>query len=486
MKEKQRSELVSGIPRREFLGTMGVSTAGVRLGLSMPVGGLPAPANRRQVKVSVRAAFAYPPTARLREEGYFSWPGSTFDAEGRQRQYTSELVRIGQALGVEIEILNTPLDQKSDVSRFIEECKQTGTDGIVLIPFKKSHWEQVVRIVDELDLPAVILAPMGVLLVPHVRQLHRRTGVYLINSSNDLAAVSRGIKMIRTACRMRESLIVNITGTKVIEQKVPKLGTRVRTIPHERFYEAYRGIDLTEGVRQLAAQYLDGAQQVVEPSEKDILDAARTYFAFRAIIETEQADAVMMNCLPGLKRPHQHVPPCMGFMSLRDEGVPMGCESDLDATLTMMLLQELFDRPGFQHNPSADTEKNRYFGAHCTSASRMRGFGEGGEPYILRNHAEAGWGCVPRVLMTPGEDVTIAKYLSSKLDEKAQMLVYSGTIVGCPPIPPTGGCRTNVETTLNELDDVCDLKGHHLCLVYGNHSRELRRFCRLYGIEVVI
>jgi L-fucose isomerase-like protein len=49
----------------------------------------------------------------------------------------------------------------------------------------------------------------------------------------------------------------------------------------------------------------------------------------------------------------------------------MGCESDLDATLTMMLLQELFRKPGFQHNPSFDTENNRYFGAHCTSASRM-------------------------------------------------------------------------------------------------------------------
>ena len=58
------------------------------------------------------------------------------------------------------------------------------------------------------------------------------------------------------------------------------------------------------------------------------------------IIEAEGADAIMMNCLPGLRKPHKHVPPCMGFMSLRDEGIPAGCQSDLNATLTMMLVQD--------------------------------------------------------------------------------------------------------------------------------------------------
>lgn len=176
----------------------------------------------------------------------------------------------------------------------------------------------------------------------------------------------------------------------------------------------------------------------------------------------------------------------MGFMSLRDEGVPMGCESDLDATLTMMLLQELFDRPGFQHNPAVDTEKNHYFCAHCTSASKMKGVDAPSEPYVLRNHAEAGWGCVPRVLMSAGQEMTIAKYISARGEQKPRMIIYSGTIVGCPPIPPTGGCRTNVEATLNELDDVCDLQGHHLSLIYGNYAKDLRTFCQLYDIEVIV
>ena len=206
--------------------------------------------------------------------------------------------------------------------------------------------------------------------------------------------------------------------------------------------------------------------------------------ALRRVVADAKVDAVMMDCLPGLQHPHQHVPPCMGFMDLRDSGIPAGCESDLDATLTMMLLQYLFDKPGFQHNPTVETERNHYFCAHCTSPTKMKGAGAPPEPYMLMNHAEAGWGCVPRVLFSPGQDVTITKYLSVKADaEKPQMLVYSGQIVGCPSVPQAGGCRTNAETTINELEDVAELKGHHLIMVYGNHAKALRRFCQMYDIE---
>ena len=104
------------------------------------------------------------------------------------------------------------------------------------------------------------------------------------------------------------------------------------------------------------------------------------------------------------------------------------------------------------------------------------------EPYILRNHAEAGWGCVPRVLFSRGQDVTLTEYHAA---EAPTMLIYSGRVVDCPPIPPTGGCRTNIEMTINEVDDVCDVKGMHQIIFYGNYAKQLRAFCQLYGIEAV-
>jgi L-fucose isomerase-like protein len=375
-----------------------------------------------------------------------------------------------------------PLNDAQSVARFIDEVKRSKPDGLLLVIFKKGHWEHVNRIVEETKIPSVVLATLGILLVDHINQLHRKPGVYLINSLDNLDAVEEGMKMIRTARRMRDGLIASVGGSQVRETTVPHLGTRVRTVPHARFYEEFARTQATDEVKELANAYLRNAKEVVQPTQADILDAARAYFALKRIVGTENADAVMMDCLPGLSKPHKHCPPCMGFMSLRDEGIPAGCQADLNATLTLMLVQQLFGRPGFQQNASMDTEKNHYFGAHCTCPSKLGGAGGPSEPYILMSHAEAGWGCVPRVLWRAGQDVTLAQYLSG---QTPRMHIYSGTVVGCPPIPPTGGCRTNVEMTINEVDDVCNVKGMHQIIFYGNYAKPLRTFCQLHGIEVV-
>lgn len=477
------------VSRRVFLQAAGGTAAGLSLSSHRWLGSLALATPGGQVKrpAVVRAAFIYPPSESLRQVGYYSWPGSTFDAEGRQRRYMTGLQAIERKLGMRIVVEPGHLDESDSVTRFINEVKASPPDGLFLVPFKKGHWPHVTRIIEETKIPTVVLGTLGVLLVGHVRELHRKPGVYMISSLDNFDAVEQGMRMIRTASWMRQSCILNIASSSAAERTVPHLGTRVRTVANTGFIEEFKGTQATDDVRQLAAAYRHNATKVVQPSDSDILEAARASVALRRVLEAEKADAVMMECLAGLRHPHQHVPPCMGFMDLRNDGLPAGCESDLDATLTMMLFQYLFDRPGFQHNPVVETEKNHYFCAHCTSASKMNGPDAPAEPYVLMNHAEAGWGCVPRVLFTPGQDVTIAKYLSVRADsETPQMLVYSGEIVGCPSVPPTGGCRTNAETTINELEDVADLKGHHLCMIYGDHARELRTFCRLHGIEAVV
>ncbi len=483
MKQLQSAKTLE-ISRRNFLQAVGSTAAGISLSSEELLGAAAPTESRARQKgpAIVHGAFLYPPTESLRKVGYYSWPGSSFDAEGRQKQYMDRIKRIERKLGMRFSMDKRALDDEASVTQFINEVKQSKPDGLLLIPFKKSHWVQVTRIVKEVRIPTVVLATLGILLVDHINQLHERSGVYLINSLDNLDAVEEGMKMIQTARWMRESRIVNIGGSETKETIVPHLGTQVRTVPHTKFYEEFKRTKVTDAVKELAQAYLKNAKKVIEPTKADILEAAKTYFVLKRIIETEQADAMMMDCLPGLSKPHKHPPPCMGFMSLRDEGIAAGCQADLNATLTLMLVQQLFDKPGFQQNASMETEKNHYFGAHCTCASKLSGTTGPSEPYILMSHAEAGWGCVPRVLWRVGQEVTLAQYLSGKTP---QMYLYSGQVVGCPDIPRTGGCRTNVEMTVNEVDDVCNVKGMHQIVFYGNYARELRIFCQLNGIKVV-
>lgn len=483
MRHDHASESACCCCRREFLKAVGVTAGGMAMlaGTAAGVAGEPAPARDKR-PATVRGAFLYPDPESLKKAGYWSWPGSGFNPVAHQRQYLEKLRAMEQSLGMRIVMEEKPLEDAAAAARFLAEVQKSKPDGLLLIPFQKQHWQFVTQIVEKAGLPSVVLATLGVLLSDHIRQLHRTPGVYSISALEDLGAVEYGMRMIRTARWMADARIVSIAGEGTSESTVPHLGTQVRRIPHARFVQIYQKMEPTPEVQRLAEAYEKGAKEIVEPSKEDILNAARCYFVLKQIAREESADALMMECLSGLRLPHQHAPPCMGFMSLRDEGFPIGCQADLSSTLTLMLVQQLFGKPGFQQNAAMNTEKNLYFGSHCTSPSKMQGPGGPAEPYLLRNHAEAGWGCVPRVLFSPGQELTLAQYLP---DKKPQMFIYSGKAVGCPPIPPAGGCRTNLEMTINEVDDVCDVKGMHQIIFYGSHARQLQAFCQLYRIEAV-
>lgn len=480
----QQSDYRNPFSRRQFIQTVGASVTGLSLAGQKVLGNeiIQEGINPQKSMTKVYGAFLYPPTERLRKEGYYSWPGSSFNAEGRQGEYVKRIKEMERELHISIPMHNNLLDEEASVTRFIQEVKHANPDGLLLILFKKSHYEHVLRILDEVHIPTIVFATLGILLSSQINRFYRRPGVYLINSLDNLDAVAHGLKMMKCAHLMKEAHIGNICSSTVMERTVPHLGTKVQTIPHERFYDEFAQLETDDAVLALAKEYQKNAIQILQPTEMDIIDAAKTYYVLKRIIATEHTDALMMDCLPGLRKPHKHCPPCMGFMSLRDEGYPIGCQSDLNATLTLMLVQYLFNKPGFQQNPSMSTEKNLYFGAHCTSPSKIKGSDSASQPYILMSHAEAGWGCVPRVLWPVDEEVTMAQYVSG---DAPHMHIYSGNVISCPSLPRTGGCRTNLLMSINEVENVCDVKGNHQIIFIGNHSKQLRDFCQLYNINVV-
>jgi hypothetical protein len=460
---------------------MGAGAGTLALSSRNSLGAAGKPAGGRKGTATVRGAFLYPPTALLKKAGYYSWPGWGFDAEGHQKQYLSKITAMAGKLDMRIEMDEGPLFGEENVTKFINDVNKQGCGGLLLVAFKKSEWESVRRIVSETGIPTIAMATLGVLLNPHVNQLYRTPGVYVISSLDNFEAIEDGMRMIRTARWMKEARLLSVTGTETKQMTVENLGTEIHVVPMQHYIDVYRNTETTAEVRALARAYLADAKKCVEPSEADILEAARLHLALERLMADEEADAVMIQCLQGI-RDNGIAPPCMSFMNLRDAGIVAGCQNDLNATLSMMLVQQLFGKPGFQQNSACETERNHYFGAHCTSPTKLSGPDGPAAPYILRNHAEAGIGCVPQVLWPAGREVTIAQYLAGK---KAQMIVYSGKVVRCHDTPPAGGCRTNVELTINEVDDICDVKGMHQAVFLGNHARQLHRFCQLYDIAVV-
>ena len=140
--------------RRDFIGALSATAGYYVLARAREVSARDAGSGAGKPP-TVLGAFVYPPTAELDSVGYYSWPGSTFDAEGRQRQYMRSIRDMAERLGIDILMREQPVADESDAQTFIEEVQVKKPDGLLLIPFKKSHWDQVTKIVDEEDLKAL-------------------------------------------------------------------------------------------------------------------------------------------------------------------------------------------------------------------------------------------------------------------------------------------------------------------------------------------
>jgi len=92
-----------------------------------------------------------------------------------------------------------------------------------------------------------------------------------------------------------------------------------------------------------------------------------------------------MDCLGALGRIKVSLP-CIAWSRMNDDGIPAACEADYGAVASHIITQYLFDRPGFQQDPVADTADDSIIGAHCSCPTKLNGFDAGPEPFDLMHH----------------------------------------------------------------------------------------------------
>jgi hypothetical protein len=170
----------------------------------------------------------------------------------------------------------------------------------------------------------------------------------------------------------------------------------------------------------------------------------------------------------------------MAWQRLNNEGGVGACECDWNAAISLRLCALLTGRPGFMQDPVPNTVNNTFMGAHCTSASKLRGFDQPAEPVILRSHTESDVGVSPQVIWPVGEQVTVMKF-----DGPGKIILGTGKLLANIDTPPCGGCRTSIEVQMDNIADSRDTKGFHQLFILGRHERLFRAYCHLAGIEVV-
>jgi len=402
-----------------------------------------------------------------------SWPGGQTDVNAQQALFMKTLTEAAAKLGVQLDMRSEPLEDRTQVNAYLEQLKKTRLDGLLVSAMELTLWPDVYHLVQNRgDIPTVVYSNLTS-FTGHMRAT-RKVPKTCVGATQDVGWLAFGLRMLNTIWRMKNTRILFVAGAQTKDAPVAGPGTVFHWIPKLRFEEEFKKVAASDEVRAIAEFYAKNAEKIVEPTKADILEAAKNYVVCRRLLEAEKCQGLAIDCL-GWKNPV-----CVAFSKLRDEGIVAACEADANATIGMLLTHLLFERPGFQQDPSANTVNNTLIGAHCTSPTKLEGFDKPYRaPYLLRNY-HTGTGVSPEVLWPIGRDVTVMQFVAPQ-----QMILGSGKVVSNIAQPPSGCCRTSVEITVDGVADTDECKGFHQLFILGNLERDFRAYCQLAGIQPV-
>jgi hypothetical protein len=422
------------------------------------------------------------------------WPGTAYDVRPRQADYTKTLTQAAQKFGIQLEMLSEPLHDTPAVDTYVDQLKKDPPAGVLIILMHHDHWRDVYRFVKNRgDIPTVVYSPMGTSFLHNIKPIANAPRTFTA-STQEVDWLAFALRMFHTMSEMKNTRICILQGDKMEDVKLDAIGATLHYIPVKRFPEEFNKLETTDEMRAIANYYIKNARKTVEPTEKDVLDAAKNYVVCRRIMAAENCHGIAIDCLPLVEK-RLNPPPCLAFSRLRDEGVVASCQADWPAAISSRLTHLLLDRPGFMQNICVNTVNNTLLGSHCTCPTKLSGFDGPAEPFILRTHAESDLGVAVQVLWPVGEKVTVMKFADRGWERKppskrsgslaSSIVLGSGRVLCNVDSPPSGGCRTTVEVELDDIDDVRDLMAlHHQLFIHGDHTRQLKAYAQLAGIEI--
>ncbi len=471
------SKLHCGLSRRELLTAAGATMIGgfflrAATAAESAEGARPEnPADWPQVAV------AY---LRPKDKYWLGWPGTSWEKTAYAETLAKNkalLEKFGQELKVGPAIEPEPLYDDAAVDQFIAKIKETKPKGVVVIPLHMQEWDRVGRIA-QAGVPTVIFAGLGVCFTGHIATISRQPGVYLASSTDfELGPVRFGMKMIRANHDIRRSRIAVIAGNATADEVLEPLGLQIRRLPRARFTDALKTVEATPEVMAVVEEYEKTARKIVEPSRQDLVNAARNFVTAKKILAEEQCGGISMDCLGAVFAREMPSPPCLAWARLLDAGIPAICEADVNGVLSHTLCCRLLDKPGFMQDPVPETVNNTFIGAHCVAPTKLNGFDQPAEPFILRSHSESDIGVSVQVLWKEGQVVTIMQMVGP-----GKMILGKGRVLRNLDTPPAGGCRTSVELAIDGPADVRDTKGFHQLFIYGDHVRDFQAYGQMFGI----
>lgn len=244
-------------------------------------------------------------------------------------------------------------------------------------------------------------------------------------------------------------------------------------IPMEEVYCLFYQIK-DDDIGYEASVFANRAIACREGTPEDLLKAMRLYQAVKIICEKKKLDAVTLSCFSLIEK--LGTTGCLALALLNDEGIPAGCEGDLQSIFTLLIAKTLTGQAGFMANPAfINDDLNEIVMAHCTIATKMV------DQFIIRNHFETETGIAIQGILHPG-GITMIKCAGECLDE---YFVSTGQLIENTNY--INACRTQARIKLDKSVDYFmrnPLGNHHIILM-GDHEKVIHEFMQLNSCKLV-
>jgi len=491
--ENQKSSNCS-LNRRDFISAAVTGIAGLSLSAMNPCSVM-AEIFKSVPKIKpCGPASKYTPKIKVgfvKREGEYGmwWPGAVYDGKAAMKKYKTQLQDYADQIGAELDITTEPLTSVVKADKWLESAKAKDIDGrVLLVMDRQEHaWPTAYKAAKD-EVPTVIFTPLGCAFTDNTKgMVNMKNSV--VYAGTDLSEALYGLKMLYTSAKMRKTRCLVIHNKGRFTTPLGDTGITLEYITADDYLDIYSKMSLTPQVKDMVNDCLKKAKTCHSKnaaSKQDVINGAKAYFTLKQLVEKYQVDALTMACLNVL--PYSKISlPCLAFSKMNDDGFPAICEADHGAVASQIIVQHLFDRPGFQQDPTPNTADDSIIGAHCTCATKLAGFDKPSEPFDIVHHH----GCRDATIRTEwkvGQRVTCLDVLPPAKDSKGQseFLISAGTVLENISTPPHGGCVVSVNVKFDGGHEVRNFPGFHQVFFYGDYKKQLKEFCKLFDYKSTI
>ncbi len=221
-----------------------------------------------------------------------------------------------------------------------------------------------------------------------------------------------------------------------------------------------------------------GAIKKISVGQPETVESMRAYLVLKGLAEKNGLSGFAVECYPEFMGKF-----CAAACLLADEGIVVGCEADMNATVAMLILSRLTGQPVHNTDPlGADVDEGSIVYSHCGSGSLS--LAESPGDVELANVRLMDQGICVLFPGKPGE-VTLVNLVGRR--GTYRMGVAYGEAVPTDMVFAGNPTKVILEGGVqNHLDIVAkEGLGHHWMIAYGDIRAQLEAFCDVIGIPLI-